>query len=171
MFLPKCSRQKFPAKIFPAKNFLPKISRQEFPTKNVTAKNISKYTRAELRSIFIIIITARSPAQCRLLALPTNIIHIWKGLPGTTTVAYYDHSFIMAEKVLSQWALTRGTNTNEFFLSMNGRIFFLTFAQNFAGSFYLQILSYYFAASIIDFSGVGVICTFVPLFCSVLSNL
>jgi hypothetical protein len=28
----------------------------------------------------------------RFLALPTNITRGWKGIPGTNTLAYYDHS-------------------------------------------------------------------------------
>jgi hypothetical protein len=34
----------------------------------------------------------------RLQALPTNIRLGWKGMPGTNTLAHYEHSYIMAAK-------------------------------------------------------------------------
>ncbi len=41
----------------------------------------------------------------RLLALPTNIRPGWNALPGTNTLAYYEHSQITDVKVLKLWAL------------------------------------------------------------------
>ncbi len=38
------------------------------------------------------------PLQVMFLALPTNIRLNWKSLPGTNTVAYYEHSKITAVK-------------------------------------------------------------------------
>jgi hypothetical protein len=35
-----------------------------------------------------------APLQGRLLALPTNIRLGWKGLPGTNTLAFYEHLLI-----------------------------------------------------------------------------
>jgi hypothetical protein len=33
-----------------------------------------------------------SPLLGRLLAIPVNIILLWKGLPGTQTLAYYENT-------------------------------------------------------------------------------
>jgi hypothetical protein len=41
-----------------------------------------------------------APVLGMLLALPKNIRLGWRGLPGTNTPAYYDHSQITASKSL-----------------------------------------------------------------------
>ncbi len=40
-----------------------------------------------------------SPFKGRLLASPTNIRVVWKGLPGTNTLAYYENPLVKAVKV------------------------------------------------------------------------
>ncbi len=45
-----------------------------------------------------VFLSKQAPHQCRLLSLPTNISIGWEGLPGTNTLAYYEHSQIRTLK-------------------------------------------------------------------------
>ncbi len=65
-----------------------------------------------------------APDKGRLLALPTNIILVWKGLSGKNTLAYYKHLQITAVRRvicynIKPWSQSYKTFSSSFILSEN----------------------------------------------------